>query len=151
MKVKEEVKKAIRNSKKSNSLDDMLNDLIYLGMAKKNIDISGFSFEIKTLTEEENREIVERLLRIDEDRRLVCVKAMTLSKAITKINDYSFKELASAHITDDSKKKDEIELEIAKNEIILKLQSSVTDRLFTEYEALLKSSRESINVEKIKN
>ena len=133
----------------SKMLDSMLSDLIYLGRVTKEVKINKFSFKIKTLTEEENREILNRLLKIEESRRLVCAKAMTLSRCIISVNEVPFDELGKAHLNDEEETEENIE--IAKNEIILNLQTSVTNTLFKSYEDLVQESISSIELDKIKN
>jgi len=73
---------------------------------------------------------------------------MTLSTSIIKINDLSFDAMAETALegpfsTDD--------LYIKKNEIILSLQSSVTDKLFKEYESLVLNAKSSIESGEVKN
>jgi len=149
MKRKQSIDKSKVPNMEESRVDSMLSDLIYLGRATSTLSISGFDFELKTLTEEENREIVDRLLKIEESKRLVCVKAMTLAKCILKINNHDFDDFAKAYI--ENKDGSYEDIEIAKNAIILKLQTTVTDKLFTKYEELVKESRDSIELEKIKN
>lgn len=147
MKTKSDLEGSIRSSHQGD-VKKMLEDLIFLGKVNHKVTIDKFTFELKTLTEEENKTIVERLLRIPESQRITCVKSMTLSTSIIKINDLSFDAMAETALEAPFSADD---LYIKKNEIILSLQSSVTDKLFKEYESLVLNAKSSIESGEVKN
>ena len=151
MKKKNTSKSISANTSDGYSHKSLLNELIFLGKVKNEVKIDKFSFVIKTLTEEETREILERLMRIPEEKRLICVKSMTLAKSVESINGLSFDDIARERVKDSGKKVDDASVEITKNEIILLLQSTVANKLFDSYNDLLEESRKLVGGEEIKN
>jgi len=151
MKKRSSANKAATNSSDNFATESLLNELIFLGSVTKDVKIDKFTFSIKTLTESEHRDILEKLMKIPEDKRLVCVKAMTLSKSIKSINGILFDDIVTQKLNSESKESTPDSLEITKNEIILLLQNSVTNELFIRYEELLEESREVIGGREVKN
>lgn len=151
MKTKEEMQKTFVNSTDKFSFSSLINEVIFLGKLTKEVEIQGMKFEIKTLTEEESRSVVEKLFRIPEASRMACIRSMTLSKAIDKIGGYDFTEIASSVLQEEGKEVNDRTVEFKKNEIVLKLQTSVTNDLFTEYEKLIEKKEEASGGSEIKN
>jgi hypothetical protein len=151
MKTKEEMQKTFVNSTDKFSFSSLINEVIFLGKLTKEVEIQGMKFEIKTLTEEESRSVVEKLFRIPEASRMACIRSMTLSKAIDKIGGYDFTEIASSVLQEEGKEVNDRTVEFKKNEIVLKLQTSVTNDLFAEYEKLIEKKEEASGGSEIKN
>jgi hypothetical protein len=151
MKTKEEMQKTFVNSTEKFSFSSLINEVIFLGKLTKEVEIQGMKFEIKTLTEEESRSVVEKLFRIPEASRMACIRSMTLSKAIDKIGGYDFTEIASSVLQEEGKEVNDRTVEFKKNEIVLKLQTSVTNDLFAEYEKLIEKKEEASGGSEIKN
>lgn len=151
MKTKEEMQKTFVNSTDKFSFSNLINEVIFLGKLTKEVEIQGMKFEIKTLTEEESRSVVEKLFRIPEASRMACIRSMTLSKAIDKIGGYDFTEIASSVLQEEGKEVNDRTVEFKKNEIVLKLQTSVTNDLFAEYEKLIEKKEEASGGSEIKN
>lgn len=151
MKTKEEMQKTFVNSTDKFSFSNLINEVIFLGKLTKEVEIQGMKFEIKTLTEEESRSVVEKLFRIPEASRMACIRSMTLSKAIDKIGGYNFTEIASSVLQEEGKEVNDRTVEFKKNEIVLKLQTSVTNDLFAEYEKLIEKKEEASGGSEIKN
>ena len=151
MKTKEEMQKTFVNSTEKFSFSSLINEVIFLGKLTKEVEIQGMKFEIKTLTEEESRSVVEKLFRIPEASRMACIRSMTLSKAIDKIGGYDFTEIASSVLQEEGKEVNDRTVEFKKNEIVLKLQTSVTNDLFAEYEKLIENKEEASGGSEIKN
>ena len=151
MKTKEEIHQSIVNSTDKFSFNSLINQVIFLGKLTKEVEIQGMKFEIKTLTEEESREIVERLFRIPEASRMACIRSMTLAKAIDKIGGYDFTEIVTSLLQEENKEINFKTIDTKKNEIVLKLQTSVTNDLFAEYEKLIQKKEESSGGAEVKN
>ena len=82
---------------------------------------------------------------------MACIRSMTLSKAIDKIGGYDFTEIASSVLQEEGKEVNDRTVEFKKNEIVLKLQTSVTNDLFAEYEKLIEKKEEASGGSEIKN
>ena len=66
-----------------------LKSLIYLGRLTKTVKISGFSFEISTLTTSQQRDIMVDIMSDgDAAQRMLDVKPLTMSYAVTSINGF---------------------------------------------------------------
>ena len=151
MKTKEEMNQSYVNSTDKFSFSNLINEVIFLGKLTKEVEIEGMKFEIKTLTEEESRSVVEKLFRIPEASRMACIRSMTLSKAIDKVGGYDFTEIASSIIEEEGGEVNDKTIEFKKNQIVLKLQTSVTNDLFAEYEKLIEKKEESSKGSEVKN
>ena len=135
----------------SQSSSSILNKIIFCGKNTKEVSIKGISFTLKTLSEKENRSIVDILLKAPEQERITFVRATTLALAVDKIDGTSFDELMKESLGAEYSS-DQRFLMQKKAEIILSLQNTVVTTLYEEYEELISSTKDSLKEdEEIKN
>jgi hypothetical protein len=115
-----------------------LEDLVFLGANVKEIRIGDFAFTIGTLSAKEQDDIFRTAIKMPEEERLVFFKKGIICFGIKKINGKEF----SFYLEEDS-------LEDRLN-IIMSLQQSVYDLLFSEIEKLTDESSKLLTVENLK-
>ncbi len=135
-----------RSSEKSQptEISNMIKELIFIGKLSKNVNISGFSFTVGTLTEERQRMLISRVMRMTDEEKVAYAKVYTVSEAVTHINDISIDEIA------ESFDQEEGNIEVAKINFFGTLQSSTVDILYKEYENLLDESKTKVGYEDVK-
>ena len=119
----------MENIKPSVSLN-ILKDLMILGSAKKEVKIDSFVFELVTLSEKENTELLASLVTLGDNERIISSKSYSLAMSIKKINGQDFEEIINSldNIPDD------LITMVAKKIFFVKcLQASVVNKLFEEY------------------
>ena len=133
----------MENIKPSVSIN-ILKDLIVLGAAKSEIKIESFTFELVTLSEKENTELLASLVTLGENERIISSKSYSLAMSIKKINGENFDDIINSldQIPDDL-----ITMVSRKIFFVKCLQSSVVNKLFEEY---LKINEELDNQDKKK-
>lgn len=120
-----------------------LKSLIYLGRLTKKVKISGFSFEISTLTTSQQRDIMVDIMSDgDAAQRMLDVKPLTMSYAVTSINGVPLEELCD--------KKEAKTLQAKREHVIYSLQSTLLEKLYSEYEALVERSAKEVSAEDLK-
>ena len=115
-----------------------LEDLVFLGANTKDLKIGDFTFTIGTLSAKEQDDIFKSALKMPEEERLVFFKKGIISFGIKKINGKAF----SFYLDEDS-----LEDRLS---IIMSLQQSIYDLLFTEIEKLTDESSKLLTVENLK-
>ena len=139
----------ISGSKKTeNSLDKLIKDLVFLGRLSKDVKVSGYSFRVNTLTEERQRLLVSRIMRMTNDEKVAYAKVYTVAESVTHINDIGIEEISSR--IDETNNVDEDNSEISKINFFGSLQAAIIDILFEEYEKLLGESKKEIGYEEVK-
>ena len=115
--------------KPSNSLK-LLKNIMTLGRHSEVVDIGGIKFEIGTLTEKENSELLSSLISLDEQTRVVMTKSYAVAMSIQKINEESFEDVLD-YMEDIP---DSITTMFSKKVYFINcLQTKVVDKLFEEY------------------
>ena len=120
-----------------------LRNLIFLGKCKKQVSFKGYTFEIETLTADEQRRLLRRIMDIDDVGRVLEVKPITLAYAVKRVNGVTIESLYDG---DD----DSLDVEEKKISVLMKMQATLIDTLNKEYEGLVKTSSESFNLEDLK-
>jgi hypothetical protein len=134
-----------RSSEKSQptEISNMIKELIFIGKLSKNVNISGFSFTVGTLTEERQRMLISRVMRMTDEEKVAYAKVYTVSEAVTHINDISIDEIAESFDEEEN-------IEVSKINFFGTLQSSTVDILYKEYENLLDESKTKVGYEDVK-
>jgi len=145
MKTKD-LKESGGNIFKAQSNSSILNKIIFCGKNTKDIKVQDLTFTVKTLSEKENRKIVDILLKSPEEERMTFVRAATLALAVDKINETPFDEIIQDKLGEGTDLNKE-ELFKEKAEVILTLQNNVVSKIFEGYESLLSETRESLNAD----
>ncbi len=120
-----------------------LKDLIFLGRVEKSVICGDCSFLMKSLTAEDQKNMVAKVMRMPEDIRLLNAKIVSVAFAVDKINGIPLEDLAE----DNGEKLDTYDKKIS---VIQNLQLSVVNKLFKNYEELLDESSSKIEIEEVK-
>lgn len=139
------------NTIKKMENEDLLNKLLFTGKTSKKVVIADLEFELQTLTEKDSRDVFAVLLSFSDEKRLPIIKGVTLAKSISSINGVNFSQFAKELLEKEGSKVDDLAIANKKNEVVLMMQTSITSKLFEEYEELSREAKDSISVEKIKN
>jgi len=105
-----------------------LEQLIFIGKLTEEVEIGGAKFEISTLTNKENNQIVRMMYNFSEAADLFTLRILTLANAVRKINGITL---------DDIDIEGDFESDFHKRiSIIDNLQISVVSTLYEAYEKL---------------
>ena len=119
-----------------------LRDLIFLGRIERSVEINGFLFKLTTLSVQEQKDVVFKLIKIPEENRIFNAKVISLAFAVKSINltpldqidvDGNFEDLNDKKIN-----------------IMQELQVSVINKLYKIYEEMITESEYEVNIEEIK-
>lgn len=112
------------------SLPEVLEKLIFIGRISEEIPIAGSKFEITTLTNREHAQIIKVMYGFTDPADLFTIRILTLANALKKIDGVALDDLqVEGDFEDDFHKR----LSIVDN-----LQLSIVEKLYSEYEKLLK-------------
>jgi len=125
-------------------IDKMIKDLLFMGRLEKEVKIQHFSFKINTLTEERQRILVSRVMRMTDEEKVAFAKVYTVSESVSHVNDVPIEDISRKMFPNEDN------VEIAVINFFGRLQASIIDILFEEYETLLNKSREEIGYEQVK-
>lgn len=120
-----------------------LEDLIFLGLMKKEIEIGSMTFEISTLSHDENTELMKSLYTIEGGADLFTIRTMTLAYAIRKINGIPFEEVDM-----DEEFEDPYDKKVA---ILNKMQKGVVEKIHDDFVDLAEESDNKLTGEEVKN
>ena len=115
-----------------------LEDLIFLGSAKKDVSIGDFEFQMTTLSNREQETIFKEALSLSEKERLMFFKKGILALSIKKIN----KRLLSSYLEEDTFE--------ARLNLVEGLQQSVFEFLFNEIDSMISESSALLTAENLK-
>ena len=115
-----------------------LEDLIFLGSSKKDVQIGDFTFTLGTLSAREQDEIFREAIKLPESERVFFFKKAILAVSIRKINGKN----TSSYMEDDDVQ--------SKINLVMSLQQSVFDYLFSEVEKLTDETSRSLTEENLK-
>lgn len=104
-------------------------DLVFLGRMDKEIEIAGWSFTLQTLTGQEQRQLLAKIMSLEADQRLIYAKPFTIGMSLSEINGTPLEVAAVSAGFEDPL------------EFICSWQDPLIERLYDEYEKLFSSSR----------
>lgn len=138
---------ASEQSEEANDIDVLalkdLKSLIYLGRLSETVMINGFSFEISTLTTAQQRDVMTTIMSdVDSTKRMLDIKPLTLSYAVSSINGVKLED-----ICDNDSLTDIIDRRL---DVIMNLQSTVVERVYTDYDELVTRSSKDVSAENLK-
>jgi hypothetical protein len=139
-----------KNIFSTDSESSILKQLIFIGSAESVVEIGGYKFTLKTLSEEEYRDLVVKVLLLPDSGKIASTRSMSIAASLKSVNGVDFTSMVRAEMSNGEETIDDLEVEKEKVRIILKLQSSVISRLYTEFESLNQKSLEEIKVEEVK-
>lgn len=120
-----------------------LEKLIFIGRSTREIEIDGAKFELSTLLNKEQEQIVKTLYSYSNPGDLFTVRSLTLAHALKSVDGVSLDE-----VDIDGEFEDDFQKRVA---IINCMQLSVVERLFTEYENLFGNTDKATDGEEVKN
>ena len=104
-----------------------------LGSSTTKVEISGYTFEIGTLTEKESSELLSSLIVLDDQERIISSKSHSIAMALKKINDIDFDSI----IENTDQIPEGINSLVSKKIFFIKaLQTNIVNRLFEKYTEL---------------
>lgn len=107
----------------------LLEKLIFMGRNEDSIDIEGVTFTITSLSEKQNRELLEKLFELSDGERISQTKSIAVATAISKINEYPIETVLS-----------EINIEGSdfdkKLHLVSTMQASVVGQLYDFFEKI---------------
>jgi hypothetical protein len=115
-----------------------LEDLIFLGAARKDVSIGDFEFQLTTLSNREQDMIFKEALSLSEKERLMFFKKGILALSIKKIN----KRLLSSYLEEDTFEE--------RLNLVGGLQQSIFEYLFNEIESMIAESSKLLTAENLK-
>lgn len=115
-----------------------LEDLIFLGASTRDVQIGDFTFTLGTLSAREQDEIFREAIKLPETERVFFFKKAILACSIKKINGKNM----SSYI-------DEVDVS-SKINIVMSLQQSVFDYLFSEVDKLTEETSKSLTEDNLK-
>ena len=115
-----------------------LEDLIFLGAARKDVSIGDFEFQLTTLSNREQDMIFKEALSLSEKERLMFFKKGILALSIKKIN----KRLLSSYLEEDTF--------YARLDLVEGLQQSIFEFLFNEIDSMIAESSKLLTAENLK-
>lgn len=115
-----------------------LEDLIFLGVARKDVSIGDFEFQLTTLSNREQDMIFKEALSLSEKERLMFFKKGILALSIKKIN----KRLLSSYLEEDTFEE--------RLNLVGGLQQSIFEYLFNEIESMIAESSKLLTAENLK-
>ena len=120
----------MKNIKPSKTKKNIFKDLMILGSATEDVVVEGFTFQISTLSEKENAELLTGLMALDEQNRVILSKAHSVAMSVKKINDQNFDEIIDLieEIPDDLNN-----IFAKKIFFISSLQTNIVNKLFEKY------------------
>jgi len=115
-----------------------LEELIFLGASTKEVRLGDFSFTIGTLSTREQDEIFKESIKLPEVERVFFFKKAILALSIKKINGKNI----SSYVEEDNI--------TSRLSIVMNLQQSVFDYLFSEVDKLTEETSKSLTEENLK-
>ena len=143
---KAEAPKSVENEEKIS----LLEDLLFLGSVKKEVEIGKLKFEISTLTQNESAGLMKELYKTEDGADLFTIRALTLAYAIKSVNGVSFDEVPLSSHQEEA----QFETALAKKMAILgKMQKNVVEKIHEEYIELVDKSEGALDnkAEDLKN
>lgn len=134
----------------TDSESSILKQLIFVGSAESDVEIGGYTFTLKTLSEEEYRDLVVKVLLLPDSGKIASARSMSIAASLKAIDGVNFTSLVREELSKENDIVEDLDVEKEKVKIILKLQSSVISRLYVEFESLNQKSLEEIKVEEVK-
>ena len=126
---------------------NMLESLIFLGKISDEVEISGFKFDISTLTHREHNLLMQELYKFGDGADLFTIRTLTMAHAVKKVNGKLLEEFVL-----EPEQEDLLETNFDKKlAIIDSMQMTVVEKLFDAYTELTNKSDSSLDGEKVKN
>ena len=120
-----------------------LKELIFLGRIEKIVSVGGYKFKISTISGKQQMEIIAKTMLYDENERLSRMRNATLAEAIVSVNGVPLEDLSGDSNND-------VDVMTQKMNIIGGWQTTILEKLFSEYDALTRASKEAMEGDSLK-
>ena len=117
---------------KQRKLSDLKN-LIFLGKIEDSIAIGGYDFVLQTLTSQQLKSIMIKIMSLPAEEQALVVKVYTLSYSIVSVNGVPLSELSDNPI-----------------EVISSFQFAVIEKLWKKYEEIVNKSEQQFGEDDLK-
>jgi len=117
---------------KQKRLSDLKN-LIFLGKIEEKVTIGGYEFVLQTLTSQQLKAIMIKIMSLPSEEQALVIKAYTLSYSIVSINGVPFGEITDNPI-----------------DVVSNFQLAIIEKLWKKYEEISKKSEEQIGEDDLK-
>lgn len=137
------------------SKKSILENLLFLGRHTKEVNIEGLKFEISTLTQKENSNLMKELYKAGDGSDLFTIRVLTLAYAIKTIGGIPFESIP----LDDPQEESQFETAFDKKTAIIEnMQKNVVERIHDAYidlvdesDTILDGDKEEDGAEQLKN
>ena len=126
----------------ANQVSSDFKDLVLLGRLEEDIDISGYTFRVSTLSARDQRDIMKQIMSLEEMDRIMGAKAVAVAYSVRSINGTPLFIVSENNEGETSEDRN--------LEFILSLQSSDIERIYAKYEELVGRSNEEVGLEALK-
>jgi hypothetical protein len=117
-----------------------LKDLIYLGRIDRSVLCGDFTFNLRSITVDDQKNMVIKIMKMPEEERLINAKIVSLAFSVHKINGVPTEEYSDL----------DGDLLDKKINVLSNLQASVINKLYKNYEEILEESNSKIEIEEVK-
>ena len=108
---------------------DLLNKLIFMGRNEDVVEIEGVKFTMSSLSEDQNRVLLERVFNLSDSERLSQAKSIAVASSLVKINEFEMETVI--------KDVEEGETPFDKKMVLIsKMQASVIGKLYSAFEKI---------------
>ena len=124
-----------------------LESILFLGRLTKIVDFAGHKFEVSTLTNREQNDIVRELYGFSEGADLFIIRTLTLANALKSIDGIKLDDMDVYSEEEESQFTSKYN---RRKDIVDNMQLSVVEKVYEEYTNLLKESDALITGDAIK-
>jgi hypothetical protein len=120
-----------------------LRDLVFLGRAEKVVTIGKYKFRVSTITGTQQMTVISKAMLHNDHERLSRMRSATLAEAIVNVNGVPLEDLYEGPNVN-------MDVMSQRMSVIDGWQSSILDRLFTEYDELTRLSKDALEGDDLK-
>jgi hypothetical protein len=123
---------------------DLLEKLIFMGKNERVVEIGEVKFTMSSLTEKQNRTLLEKIFGLSEAERLAQSKGIAVASSILKINEFDLETVIGGVEEGETTFDKKIAL-------ISKMQFSIVNKLYEAFESINSNVDTGEATENLKN